>query len=83
MSPQPETQRLFPGRRAFVVQFSAATTVAPQRFVGRVEHVVSGQAAQFHTLEELLTFMVQVLRTHATALEAPLETGGQDTDGGV
>jgi hypothetical protein len=51
--------------------------------VGRVEHVVSGQAAQFHTLEELLTFMVQVLRTHATALEAPLETGGQDTDGGV
>jgi hypothetical protein len=29
---------------------------------GRVEHVVSGQAMQFHTLAELLAFMARVLR---------------------
>ena len=81
MPQQPQTQPLLPVRRAFVVQFHAATAVEPAQFSGRVEHVVSGQATQFHTLEELLTFMVQVLRTHAAALEAPLETGGQNNDG--
>ena len=30
---------------------------------GRVEHVVSGQAIQFHSLETLLAFMVQLLHT--------------------
>ena len=83
MTQQPEAQPLFPVRRAFVVQFSAATAVEPARFSGRVEHVVSGQAAQFQTLEELLTFLAQVLRTHATALEVPPETGGQNNDGHV
>ena len=29
--------------------------------VGRVEHVVSGQATTFHTLEGLLTFLARVL----------------------
>jgi hypothetical protein len=29
---------------------------------GRVEHVVSGQAADFQSLETLLTFIAQVLR---------------------
>ena len=28
---------------------------------GRAEHVVSGQVARFHSLEELLAFMVRVL----------------------
>jgi hypothetical protein len=83
MPQQPEDQPLFPVRRAFVVQFSAATAVEPARFAGRVEHVVSGQAAPFNSLEELLTFLVQMLRTHATALEAPLEPGGQNNDGRV
>jgi len=43
-----------PVRQAFVVQFGAETAVGQQRFVGRVEHVVSGQVAHFATLEELL-----------------------------
>ena len=47
--------------RAFVVQFRAETDVEQGRFVGRVEHVVSGQAAQFQSLEELLAFMGRVL----------------------
>ena len=47
--------------RAFVVQLRAETDVEQGRFVGRVEHVVSGQAAQFQSLEELLAFIARVL----------------------
>ena len=47
--------------RAFVVQFREETDVEQGRFVGRVEHVVSGQAAHFASLEELLAFMGRVL----------------------
>ena len=47
--------------RAFVVQFRAETAVEQGRFAGRVEHVVSGQAAHFASLEELVAFMGRVL----------------------
>ena len=47
--------------QAFVVQFRAETEVEQGRFVGRVEHVVSGQAAHFASLEELLAFIGRVL----------------------
>ena len=46
---------------AFVVQFRAETDVEQGRFVGRVEHVVSGQATHFQSLEELLAFIGRVL----------------------
>ena len=72
MSQQSEAHPLFPVRRAFVVQFSAATAVEPARFSGRVEHVVSGQAAPFHTLDELWAFMRRVLATQTSIPEAPL-----------
>ena len=53
--------------RAFVVQFQAETKVARGRYAGRVEHVVSGQATHFASLEELLAFIGQVLATvHAS-----------------
>jgi hypothetical protein len=51
-----------PTQLAFVVQFAAETAGAQGRFVGRVEHVVSGQVQRFHTLEDLLGFMVRVLQ---------------------
>ena len=47
--------------RAFVVQFGKDTDVAQGPFRGRVEHVVSGQAAHFQRLEELLAFIARVL----------------------
>lgn len=81
MHQQPEDRHFLPARRTFVVQFSTATAVGQQRFVGRVEHVVSGQAAHFHTLEELLLFMARLLRTHKTAPEALPESGGPCTGG--
>ena len=47
--------------RAFVVQFRAETNVRRGRVLGRVEHVVSGQATHFASLEELLAFIGRVL----------------------
>ena len=49
--------------------------------MGRVEHVVSGQAAHFATLEELLAFMTRVLAAQDTAPEEPPETRGPGEGG--
>ena len=49
--------------RAFVVQFDTHTDVKHGHLAGRVEHVVSGQAIQFRSLETLLAFMAQLLHT--------------------
>jgi len=57
---------------AFVVQFRAETELERGRVVGRVEHVVSGQATRFHTLDELLAFLARVLATvRAQSSEEP------------
>jgi len=70
--PQPRSPgSLLPTQLAFVVQFAAETLVGRDRFVGRIEHVVSGQVAHFHSLDELLAGLVRML----TALDAaPEET---------
>jgi hypothetical protein len=47
--------------RVFVVQFRTQPSEAPLAWDGRVEHVVSGQAARFHSPEELLAFLHRVL----------------------
>jgi len=47
--------------RAFVVQFRAETAVAAGHLSGRVEHLVSGQATTFDTLDALLAFIGRVL----------------------
>ena len=46
--------------RAFVVYFRTDTQIADGRLEGRVEHVVSGQATHFASLEELLAFFAQM-----------------------
>jgi hypothetical protein len=62
MRPQDSAEKpSLPVQRAFVVQFRAEADVEGGRFEGRVEHVVSGQASLFHSLEELLSFMASVL----------------------
>ena len=49
--------------RAFVVEFSSdGTTARDDDLSGRVEHVVSGQAARFASAGELLEFVQGVLR---------------------
>ena len=57
----PPSQPSLPTNRAFVVQFRAQSTGVSSSYDGRVEHLVSGQVARFHSLEELLAFMVSVL----------------------
>src|SRR5262245_28156905 len=62
---------------AFVVQFRTEADVAAGLVVGRVEHVVSGQATTFQTLESLLAFIAPVL---AEGRAGPPEAGEADRD---
>jgi len=57
----PQSQPWLPTDRAFVVQFHAQPRGAPLAWEGRVEHLASYQVARFHSVEELLAFMVRVL----------------------
>jgi hypothetical protein len=47
-----------------VVQFHVEARVEQGYFKGRVEHLVSHQAARFESLEELLAFIVQTVTKH-------------------
>ena len=58
--PPPDESPLLP-RRAFVVQLREHSDVERGQWTGRVEHVASGQAAHFQSVEELLAFMARVL----------------------
>ena len=46
---------------SFVVQFRAGSEVAAGQLDGRVEHVASGRATHFRSLEELLAVLKQWL----------------------
>ena len=72
MKPQPEGESPLSTRRAFVVQFRTETDIEAGHCAGRVEHVVSGQATHFHSLEELLAFITRVLKDVGTP--SPEET---------
>ena len=62
MVPPADNPAPFSVTRAFVVQFRADTAIEQEHLTGRVEHVVSGQATDFQSLETLLGFMARVLR---------------------
>jgi hypothetical protein len=47
--------------RAFVVHLGAGGGLARRRFSGRVEHLSSGQTAQFSSLKGLLAFFAAVV----------------------
>jgi hypothetical protein len=65
------SQPSLPTNRVFVVQFRLPPPEAPAPYAGRVEHLVSGQVARFHSLEELLAFMIRVLTEVPPQAEAP------------
>jgi hypothetical protein len=56
-----KNQPALPARKAFVLQLHADAQVEHGHFKGRVEHLVSHQAAHFESLEELLAFIVRVV----------------------
>lgn len=62
MMPSADNPARLSVNRAFVVQFQSDAAVEQGRLAGRVEHVVSGQATDFQSLETLLAFIAQVLR---------------------
>jgi hypothetical protein len=47
----------------FVVQFRIRAGQPSTYFAGRVEHLVSGRSAHFHSPEELTTFLARELGT--------------------
>lgn len=61
MSQSPEKLAPLSVHHAFVVHLRVNSDIARQRIAGLVEHVVSGQATHFQSLEELLAFMARVL----------------------
>jgi hypothetical protein len=54
-------QPSLPADRAFVVQFHSDVRLEQDEFSGRIEHLVSGQAAHFQSQEELLSFIKKML----------------------
>lgn len=46
---------------AFVIQFRPETDIESGRFEGKVEHIASFKATRFHSLDELLSFIANVL----------------------
>lgn len=50
-----------PAARAFVIQLRAQTDPAADLFVGRVEHIASGEGLRFASADELLAFMTKAL----------------------
>ena len=56
-----QSQTALPANRAFVVQFRADSNLPQGEIAGRVEHVMSGQAKRFASMEELTTFLTHVL----------------------
>jgi hypothetical protein len=57
--------------RAFVVQLRADAVVEQGLLAGRVEHVISGQATDFQSLETLLTFIARVLNAERERSDEP------------
>jgi len=48
--------------RSFIIRLYPGADFDAGEISGRVEHVVSGEAGEFHSVEELLRFIAQLLR---------------------
>ena len=62
MKSQLEQSPTFAPTQAFVIHFVLWAALDTGHMVGRVEHVVSGKAARFQSLDELVAFMTEVWR---------------------
>lgn len=56
-----EDARALPTNRAFVLQFRRHADIKGGCVDGRIEHITSGRAELFHTLEELVSFVGESL----------------------
>ena len=62
-------EAMLPANQAFVVQFRSKLNVGLGQFQGRAEHVASGQVIHFSSQQELLDFIMSLLK------QAPLDNG--------
>jgi hypothetical protein len=67
----PPSQPSLPTNRVFVVQFRSQRGGVASSYAGRVKHLVSGQVARFHSLEELLAFMLRMLADVEEQADSP------------
>jgi hypothetical protein len=67
---------LLPMRRAFVVQVARESNLPHGKVAGRVEHVDSGRARNFRSLDELLNFLCEALTAEQQAEDAEGREGG-------
>jgi hypothetical protein len=70
-----KNQPSLPTKRAFVVQVHAEAQVERGQWKGRVEHLNSGEAEHFASLEELRAFMARVLTARERAARSLEEKG--------
>jgi hypothetical protein len=61
MNKPPADESPLSPHKAFVVQLRENSDVERDQWAGRIEHVTSGQATHFQSVEELLSFVVRVL----------------------
>ncbi len=62
MPPHPIRRPSLPLHHAFVVQLSADAQIEAGWIDGRVEHIVTGRATYFESLETLVSFFAQMLQ---------------------
>jgi hypothetical protein len=73
VTPDGRPRKPLPADRAFVVQLRADSDVGREGISGRIEHVSSGTAALFDSVEVLLEFI------RGTIAQAPEEPSGNGT----
>ena len=56
--------------RSFIIRLYPSVDPDAVEISGRVEHVVSGKAQEFHSVEELLRFIRQLLRSEDSESES-------------
>jgi len=61
------TRAPLPPEWAFVIQLSGVTDLERGRMEGRVEHIVSGEATRFDSLDALVDFLARVLPANQPA----------------
>ena len=54
-----------PTNRSFVLQFRQLADLKAGRVEGRIEHITSGEAALFQSLEELVEYLEHMLSTRS------------------
>jgi len=69
----PPSRAALPANRAFVVQLRADADVARGVVSGRVEHVSSGVAALFESIEQLVECMRDAVARQGRAVTSPAD----------